>query len=105
MSGKKIWVSQGEAEYVGGTITETTGKDITADPVVVALGGYSTPPAKTTAVAASVDEQGATVAQRTVKLLIDNTYPPTTAPVWLWAWITDNPEIEPIILDGPITII
>lgn len=104
MSNRTIWVSKGEAEYVGGTITETSGKDITADPIVVALGGYSQPPDKTTATAPTVDEQGATTAQRTVKLLIDNTYPPTTSPVWIWAWITDNPEVEPVRLDGPITI-
>lgn len=103
MPKKTIYVSLGEAEYVGGTITETTGKDISAAPVLVALGGYDPPPSLTDAVAPDVNESGGSTASRTVKMLIDNTITPV-ADVWLWVWLTDDPEVVPLRLDGPITV-
>lgn len=103
MGSHTIHVSLGEISYVGGTITETTGKDITAATIVMALGTYSTPPAKTVGRAPDSDQPGATTASRVVKLLIDNSYQPTSGQ-YVWGWITDAPEIEPVRLDGPITI-
>lgn len=103
MTARTIWVSKGAVEYVGGTITETTGQDITAATIVMALGAYSTPPDKTSGKTPDSDTQGATTADRVVKLLIDNTYTPATGQ-YVYAWITDSPESEPVRLDGPITI-
>lgn len=96
-----IYVSQGMKRYVGGTVTETTGKDISGATFVVALGADNvTPPGSW--VSPSVNIQGATVAARVLKLLIDT----STAPgqYFIWARITDNPEIEPVLLDGPIAV-
>lgn len=99
-----IHVTAGQKLYVGGTITETAGKDITADTIVMALGGYSTPPARADGKTPDSDEPGASTASRVVKLLIDATYPPA-AQQYVWAWIDDIPEIEPVRLAGPFTII
>ena len=104
MPRQDLYVGAGQKHYVGGTITETNGADISADPILVALGQYSTPPDKTSATTPSSDTQGATTATRVVKLLIDNTTP-AAVNQYIWAWITDNPEIEPLRLDGPINII
>lgn len=98
-----IWVSKGEAEYVGGTITEKSGKNISADQIVVGVGTYWTPPAKADAVAADVDQPGATTADRLIKKLIDALVP-VGAGRQLWAWITDSPEIEPIRLDDTFDV-
>jgi hypothetical protein len=100
---KTIYVSQGAKRYVGGTITEVNGADISTDAIVGALGDYETPPLKSSASAPSSVAAGATNAQRIVKQLIDNTVTPAEDR-WYWVWITDNPEIEPIRLDGPINI-
>ena len=100
---KTIYVSQGAKRYVGATITEVNGADISGDAVVGALGDYDPPPLKSSATAPTSVAAGATSAQRVVKQLIDN----TTALAedrWYWVWITDNPEIEPIRLDGPINV-
>ncbi|TFD74747.1 hypothetical protein [Cryobacterium fucosi] len=99
--GTPIYVSTGAARYVGGTVTETTGKDITLATFLVGLGSISTPP--TVWVAPSVNVQGATVAVRILKLLVTNTTPAGT--YYCWAKITDTPEVEPLILQGPIVVI
>lgn len=103
MGSTTIHVSLGQVSYVGGTITETSGKDITGATIVMALGSYSTPLAKTVGRAPDSDEPGATTASRVVRLLIDGSYQPA-AGQYVWGWITDAPEIEPVRLDGPITI-
>jgi hypothetical protein len=97
-----IFVSLGKKRYVGGTITETTGKDISGATFTIALGpsGY-TPPAAGW-VAPDVSTAGATSAQRIVKLLVTNTTPPGV--YFAWANIVDSPEIEPILLQGPFTV-
>lgn len=98
-----IHVTQGEKRYVGGTITETSGQDISGDTIVMALGSYSTPPNATDGKAPDSDEQGTTIAERVVKLLIDDSYQPATQ-MYAWGWITDAPEVAPVRLDGPFTI-
>lgn len=99
MTDNTIYVSLGKKRYVGGTVTELTGKDISGDTFTVAMGtGNEVPPA-TGWVAPSVNTAGATSASRVLKLLIDNTFPLGT--FWCWANITDNPEIEPVVLSGP----
>jgi hypothetical protein len=93
-----IWVSKGKKRYVGGTITETTGKDISADVVTVGLVGSSTIPPDTFGTP-DVDLPGAAVSQRIAKKLIDASTPLGT--YWCWGNIEDNPEIEPFVLSGP----
>lgn len=105
MTTTKIFVTLGNKRYVGGTITETTGKDISAATFLIAtvIGQTdpNTPPlaASFTTVGSDVNVQGATTASRTLKRYIDNaiTYPPGT--YGCWGRITDNPEIEPLLLD------
>jgi hypothetical protein len=97
-----IYVSQGMKQYVGGTVTETTGKDISAATFTVALGVSQTVPPVTGWVAPSVSTVGTTDESRILKLLVTNTTP--TGTFWVWATITDNPEVEPLVLQGPIII-
>jgi hypothetical protein len=84
-----IYVTAGGPEYTRPrTITDTTGKDISADPVLVGLSSYETPPSSL--VAPTLDLPQANKATRVVQLLVTNTTPPGTYA--LWAKITDNPE-------------
>jgi hypothetical protein len=95
-----ILASAGAEKYVGGTVTELTGKDISAATFQIALGSIAAPP--TTWSVPDVSVAGTTAAQRVVKLLVTNTTPPGT--YWVWVRVTDNPEIEPLTVQGPITI-
>lgn len=98
-----IHASKGQKRFIGGTITETASKNIQGDSVVVGFGTYTEPPTSTPGIAPTVIEQGKTTADLVVKLLVDN----TTAPIvgaYLWGWITDASEVEPVRLQGPITI-
>lgn len=97
MGDQVIKVSIGGARYVGGTITETTGKDISADTVQVALGTATTPGTWQTP-----DVITANVSSVTVKYLVTNAVTPGV--YYVWAKITDTPEIEPFVLDGPIYV-
>jgi hypothetical protein len=100
MSGP-IYVSQGMARYVGGTITETTGKDISSATFQVALGSSPVIP-PTVWVTPDVSAAGASPSQRVVKLLV--TSPQATGDFWLWAKIADSPEIEPVVFPEVIPI-
>lgn len=105
MPAQTINVTAGQARYVGGTVTEQTGKDISNDTIVMALGpSNTTPPARTAGKSPDSDDAQDDKATRVVKLLIGAGYQPASD-VYCWAWITDSPEIEPLCLDGPITII
>jgi hypothetical protein len=95
-----IYVSQGMTQYVGGTITETNGKDISTDTFTIALGTDPSTPPVSGWVAPTVSTVGANTASRVVKLLISNSTAPGT---WfVWARISDSPEILPQFLQGPI---
>lgn len=104
MTTKNIYVSLGNERYVGGTVTETTGKDISGATILIAtvLGMVNpdVPPAAAsfTTLGSDVIAQGTTTASRTVKRLIDTltNYPAGT--YGCWVRIADNPEIEPILL-------
>lgn len=98
MGAQTINVSAGAARYVGGTITETTGKDISADTVVMSLGTATGPAAWV-----APDEKLANVASVTVKMLV--TSATAVGTYFVWARITDSPEVEPFILDGPIYVV
>lgn len=83
-----IRVSAGAAEYTWpATITETTGKDISADVVRVSLGTYAAPAAW---VDPSVDTAQANHATRVVQLLVDSNTPAGT--YYLWLSVGDGPE-------------
>lgn len=89
---RTVRVTAGDQVYVGGTITETTGKDISGDTIVLALLPLgSKPDETTTGTAPDVDENPAP-AQRVVKKLITDDVEPGT--YQLWARITDTPERE-----------
>jgi hypothetical protein len=96
-----IYVSEGMKRYVGGTVTEATGKDISSATFQVALGADNIVP-PTSWVAPSVSAQGATVADRKVLLLVDSST--TVGTYFVWAKVADTPEIEPLLLDGPIVV-
>jgi hypothetical protein len=92
LSNPPIYVSKGMAQYVGGVITEKTHKDITTTTIQLALGSADQPP--TTGWADPDIDISVNTYTRQVKMLIDagqalGTY-------WLWAKITDNPEIIPV---------
>jgi hypothetical protein len=96
--------NSGEKEYVGGTLTELTGKDITAANFAVALGLSDTIPPTSAGVTPSVNVQGPTVADRLLKLLVDNTVSPGT--YFIWGKVVDTPESRWILLDGePIIVV
>jgi hypothetical protein len=101
----EIIVSAGAAKYVGGTVTETTGKDISGATFEISLGSVDAP--GRTWLTPDVSVQGSTTAERTIKLLVTATVPsgidwPGT--FYAWVRITDTPEIEPLRVQGPITI-
>lgn len=92
MSNPPIYVSKDMAQYVGGVITEKTHKNITATTIQLALGSADQPPA--TGWAAPDVDISVNTYTRQVKMLIDNTQ--ILGTYWLWAKITDNPEIIPV---------
>ena len=96
-----IYVSLGKKRYVGGTITELTGKDISTATFTIALGTDPVTPPPTFA-APDVNLAGATSASRVLKKLVDNTV--TAGTYYVWANIADSPEIEPVVLQGPVVV-
>ena len=96
-----IYVTLGKKRYVGGTVTELNGKDISTATFTIALGVDPTlPPA--TFVAPDVNVAGTTNASRVLKKLVDSSVTPGT--YYVWANILDSPEIEPVLLQGPVTV-
>jgi hypothetical protein len=108
-----IYVSAGGAvEYTfAATFTEVTGKNISADAVQASLGTYDAPGAwrtpdvtSTATVLAQVfaaanpsipvpAAAGTTLYQVTFQILIGGTYKPAAGDYWLWADLTDTPEL------------
>lgn len=88
-----IYVSKGMAEYVGGKISEKSHKDISAVTIQLALGGPDVPPSPGPAWHAPGVDNALNTYTREVKMLIDSNQALGT--FWLWAKITDNPEIIP----------
>jgi hypothetical protein len=90
-------VTAGDEVYVGGTITELTGKDISGATIVVALlNTGSGPTSETEGTEPDIDEKP-TLSQRTVKKLINSDVAPGS--YQLWGRITDTPEREWLRLD------
>lgn len=105
MSTIVVHASSGAVKYVGGTIREVTGKDISGATFAVSMGSYNDP--GSTWWAPDVSEQGASLAERVVKLRVSSSVPsglviPGT--YWCWVRITDAPEIEPLRVQGPIEV-
>ena len=97
-----IYVTLGKKRYVGGTITEVNGKDISTATFTIALGVDSSIP-PTVFVAPDVNTIGTTNASRVLKKLIDSSTAPGT--YYVWANILDSPEIEPVVLQGPVVVV
>lgn len=103
MAHTEIWVSLGKKRYVGGTVTEVTGKDISTATITLALASSKrTPPSVWEA--PDVDTQGATTSDRVVKLLVTDDFITEDTPLgtyYCWANVEDDPEIEPFVISGP----
>lgn len=100
MAHREILVSAGAVEYVGGTVTESTGKDIGTAVFELALGSRTNPG---TWVAPSTSQAGPLgPSQRVLKLLIDNTTPKGT--YYCWARIQDTPETTTVRFPVQITV-
>jgi hypothetical protein len=88
-----IFVSQGKKRYVGGLVSAVNDDgvpvDITGDTFTIALG-----------VSPSVSV--AVGLKRRIKLLVDNTTP--LGNYYVWGNVVDNPEIEPLVLQGPVVV-
>lgn len=101
----EILASAGAVKYVGGTVTEATGKDITAATFVISLGSEFQP--GRTWLTPDSNTVGATTASRVIKLLVSSAAPAgLVIPGIYWAWVrvADSPEIEPLRVQGPITV-
>lgn len=98
-----VIISSGAAVYVGGTVTETTGKDISADTFMISLGSDQNPG---TWLTPDVSIAGTSNAQRIVKLLVSPTVPANLAKgtYWVWVKISDSPEIQPLRVQGPVNV-
>lgn len=97
-----IHVTAGEKEYVGGTVTANDGDDISGATFLIGLStSQSAPPASW--VAPDVDEQGATTADRLVKLLVEA--PQAAGSYYCWVRVTDVPEDVFLVVDGPFKVV
>lgn len=90
MTDQYIYTSAGAVEYTLPTIvTETTGKNITADIVQVSLGTYAdpgvwqSPDVKTSPTPSSVS----------VQILIGASLNPAPGHYYVWVKLTDSPEV------------
>ena len=91
-----IYVTAGEKELVGAELTEVRGQDISICTYQIALGTSRTPG---TWVTPDVNEAGATVAQRTLKILVSNL---NASPGYYFVWIKviDVTEVPLIRVPG-----
>lgn len=98
-----IFVSQGKKRYVGGLISavddDSVPVDITGDTFTIALGVSNTTP-PTTWVTPTVSV--AVGLKRRIKLLVTNTT--SLGTYYVWGNVVDNPEVEPLVLQGPIVV-
>ena len=88
-----INLTAGAVEYTWPlTITETTGKDITATTIRLCLGSYTAP--GDTWLTPDTDTTDGT-SSRVVQLLIGDELKPEAGNFWLWSKVTDAPETVP----------
>jgi len=129
MSDQSIDLSAGAVEFTyPRTITETSGEDISGDPVEVSLGSWTEPgewvtPDRLTRGTITVLEyrtstgktphgqDGAALADDVllhwvaVQLMIGDSVKPADGDYWLWTRISPSPEVVPRRTSGRITII
>lgn len=86
-----IDIPAGGVEYVGVTITEDTGKDISGDTITLGVSDYYTAP--TAWVAPDSDRPQTDLSQRVVALLIGGAVQPDSAVYYLWSKVGDSPEV------------
>jgi hypothetical protein len=101
----EVLASAGAVKFVGGTVTETSGLDISTATFEMSLGSATDPGA--TWYSPDVSSAGDSNAERVLKLKVSATLPSgITVPgtYWCWARITDASEVEPVRLQGPITV-
>lgn len=95
-----IWVSKGEIEYVGGTITNNEGEDISGIDYGIGLShSHTEPPDEADFGTPDVNVEGSSTAVRTLKKLIDDSVELGTW--YCWASIPDTPEKPYVLLSGP----
>lgn len=88
-----IRLSAGALEYTFPlTITEKTGKDISADTITLSLGTYNAPGDWQTP---DTDPPQDTTSQRVVQLLVGGTLSPDPGTYYLWSLVNDEPEQIP----------
>ena len=98
-----ILVTAGAEKYVGGTVIEKTGRDITAATFDVCLGSATYPSG--TWLPATVNAAGANSSERVVKLMVKAGTPAdVTVPgqYWVWVRVHDVDEVEPLRIQGPV---
>lgn len=101
----EVLASAGAVKFVGGTVTETSGADISGSTFEMSLGSQTYP--GTTWVAPDVSAAGDSNAERVLKLKVSSALPAgivVPGTYWCWARITDASEVEPVRLQGPITV-
>lgn len=88
-----IDLSAGAVEYTYPlTITESTGKDISADTITLSLGTYDAPGQWQ---APDTDPPQDTTSQRVVQLLVGADLKPDLGTYYLWSLVNDGPERVP----------
>jgi hypothetical protein len=98
-----VLISAGAAKYVGGTITDVNGVDISSGTFQISLGSDKDPGPWQTP---DVSVAGATAASRIVKMLVSSSNPAGLERGTYWAWVrvSTAPEIEPLRVQGPINV-
>jgi hypothetical protein len=98
----EVLASSGESEYVGGTITELTGKDISTASYQMALGSDVRPGTWSAPSVSTVGPGGNST--RIVKLLIGASAATPNGTYYVWAKITDNPEVNAVRFPQKIVV-
>ena len=101
----EVLVSAGAVKYVGGTVTEASGIDISGATFEMNLGSATNP--GVTWFPPDVSAAGSNNATRVLKLKVSATTPTgisVPGNYYCWARITASPEIEPVRLQGPIVV-
>jgi hypothetical protein len=99
-----IFVTAGDPEYtLPVTVTEVTGKDISADVVALGLSTSKTLP-PTVWTPPDVDHSTA-VNVRVVQVLVGTSLSPTPGTYFVWVQVTDTPEKPPRFTGLQLTVI
>ena len=102
MKTKVINVTDGMREYIGGTVTERFGANISDTVFQVGLGGYDQEHLPDIWTSPDLDSSP-TSSKRKIDKLIDGSAP--LGVHYLWIRVQDNPEIIPLRVDIAIVVI